>query len=291
MERSQRYGDKKQLAPIPEHTSKISRPHTLYDGALKRGTSRQGKPSTDSNAPYNRQKKDPRGRKTASLPARPVYHYKLITHQDLKPDDIIIAVMGASGCGKSTFISKATGYEAGVGHSLEPCTTKIHMVKITSSGFNNPDIVLVDTPGFHDSPTHLKQLQSVSKHLTPSGSKAKRHQLSGLLYFHRMTDNRIREAFPIHDLEVFPELISSGVFKNVSLVTTMWDSIEKEIGEQREDHLCRRYWRAMSDRRSHVLRFQNTRESAWSILRPIIQKTRDQERRRSIGKSYSCMRS
>ncbi|KAM0228902.1 hypothetical protein ACHAPO_010426 [Fusarium lateritium] len=37
---------------------------------------------------------------------------------ELSPDDIVIAVMGVTGAGKSTFIHDVTGQTVGIGHGL-----------------------------------------------------------------------------------------------------------------------------------------------------------------------------
>ena len=38
-----------------------------------------------------------------------------------RPQDVVIAVMGMTGAGKSTFISYLTNENVGIGHGLEAC--------------------------------------------------------------------------------------------------------------------------------------------------------------------------
>ena len=75
--------------------------------------------------------------------------------------------MGLSGSGKSSvrqfhskivtcdsiisqFINTATGYDdAIIGHSLEPCTLDIKLIKFRSPERNNIDFVFIDTPAFN----------------------------------------------------------------------------------------------------------------------------------------------
>ena len=38
-----------------------------------------------------------------------------------RPQDVVIAVMGMTGAGKSTFISHLTNENVGIGHGLEAC--------------------------------------------------------------------------------------------------------------------------------------------------------------------------
>jgi ABC-type hemin transport system ATPase subunit len=49
-----------------------------------------------------------------------------MTQIDLKPSDIIIAVMGVTGAGKSTFIQQFTEENVGIGDSLLSCKPPPH---------------------------------------------------------------------------------------------------------------------------------------------------------------------
>ncbi|OJA13215.1 hypothetical protein AZE42_12184, partial [Rhizopogon vesiculosus] len=62
--------------------------------------------------------------------------------------EIKIAVMGATGSGKSTFISKASGSSLPAGHGLESCTNEVQ----TSRPFvvSGRVVTLIDTPEFDD---------------------------------------------------------------------------------------------------------------------------------------------
>ena len=80
----------------------------------------------------------------------------------------VFRVMGPTGSGKSTvrlsrylsqnstglyqsqFISLATGFDTGVGHTLESCTSEIKIVKLSVPELSDSDVVFVDTPGFDD---------------------------------------------------------------------------------------------------------------------------------------------
>lgn len=48
------------------------------------------------------------------------------------PDDAIIAVIGAIGAGKSTFIANVTGQYGEIGYDLEPCTYRISHLPISA---------------------------------------------------------------------------------------------------------------------------------------------------------------
>ena len=94
--------------------------------------------------------------------------------------------------------------------------------------------------------------------------------LSGLLYFHRISDNRMAGT-PLKNLRMFEELCGKNAFHNVILTTTMWDDVEEEVGEEREKELITNYWRAMLERDSTTSRFLRTRESAFDIIEPLIE--------------------
>jgi len=176
--------------------------------------------------------------------------------------------MGPTGSGKSTFINIATGFNIGVGHSLESCTSEIKIVKLSVPEFADGDVVFVDTPGFDD--THISDtdiLKMVANWL--KSTYEKEILLSGLLYFHRISDNRMAGT-PLKNLRMFEELCGKNAFHNVILTTTMWDEVDEETGRDREEELTSRYWRSMLDRKSTTNRFMGTRESALQLIEPLI---------------------
>ncbi|KAH6890134.1 hypothetical protein BKA70DRAFT_872684 [Coprinopsis sp. MPI-PUGE-AT-0042] len=64
-------------------------------------------------------------------------------------DDIIIAIMGPTSTGKSTFINDVLGIEVAlVGHGVRACTETIDVYGCEHPVFNSRRVFLVDTPGF-----------------------------------------------------------------------------------------------------------------------------------------------
>lgn len=61
--------------------------------------------------------------------------------------DVFIAVLGVTGAGKSTFISKCTDKEVSIGHNLQACTQEVGVFLCKHRGVN---VYLIDTPGFDD---------------------------------------------------------------------------------------------------------------------------------------------
>ncbi|KAI6094676.1 hypothetical protein F5141DRAFT_118312 [Pisolithus sp. B1] len=182
--------------------------------------------------------------------------------------------MGPTGAGKSTFIDRTVGRpDMGAGHDLTSCTREVRAVRYPHvDGVRN--FVLVDTPGFDDTfMTDVQILQRIAHWLY---STYKRNvKLSGLLYLHRISGNRMGKT-PLRNYNMFKELCGRDNFKNIILVTTMWDEVTEEVGSAREQELHADFWRAMIALGSTTHRFERTTESAWKIINslsvaPLIQ--------------------
>jgi len=73
----------------------------------------------------------------------------------------------------------------------------------------------------------------------------------------------------LKNLRMFEKLCGDD-FKRVVLTTTMWDEVETDVGERREEHLRTEYWKDMIERGSSVRRFYQDQKSAFDVLAPII---------------------
>ena len=104
--------------------------------------------------------------------------------------------------------------------------------------------------------------------------------LSAILYFHRITDNRMAGT-PLKNLRVFEKLCGKDAMAQVVLVTTMWDDVENvDVGERRLEELGSTYWKGMISRKSETFRYLNTPESAKELLGKVAEK--GSERRRVL---------
>ena len=92
--------------------------------------------------------------------------------------------------------------------------------------------------------------------------------LSGLLYFHRISDNIITRT-SLRILNVFQELCGRDNFQNIVLVTTMWDEVRGDEGQLREAELKHDFWHLRIRGGSITHRFDFTEESAWNIINTI----------------------
>ncbi|PPR03421.1 hypothetical protein CVT24_012690 [Panaeolus cyanescens] len=177
----------------------------------------------------------------------------------------IVVAMGMTGAGKSNFIEKAGGIVRidPNAHLLESRTQSIQAYKVHINGHK---LILVDTPGFND--THRSDYE-ILKTIATWLESTFRHQalVSGVLYFHRITDNRM-SGTAVSNINVFQGLIGKGlVYRNIKIVTTMWDHDLKGVGDTRENELREEYWGQMTKGGASVVRFHNTHESAKEILK------------------------
>ncbi|PUU81478.1 hypothetical protein B9Z19DRAFT_604223 [Tuber borchii] len=102
--------------------------------------------------------------------------------------EIIIALMGVTGAGKSHFIREVTGNSAvEVSGDLYPCTDKVQSYSFEYAGAR---ITLVDTPGFNGmNRSDTKVLRMIANW----ASEAYRNDqlLSGIIYLHPITHTRM----------------------------------------------------------------------------------------------------
>ncbi|RPB04275.1 P-loop containing nucleoside triphosphate hydrolase protein [Choiromyces venosus 120613-1] len=152
----------------------------------------------------------------------------------------MIAVMGKTGTGKTSFVNALTGNnDLTVGHGLEACTQDVQTAKTTISG---REVWLIDTPGFDD--THRSDVDILSTIATwVQAASSQSNQLTGIIYFHRITDTRM-EGSNMKNLRMFRELCGEKNFSNVILLTTMWGKVDEEEGKRREQELQSRttFW-------------------------------------------------
>ncbi|KAF2267003.1 hypothetical protein CC78DRAFT_594212 [Lojkania enalia] len=211
--------------------------------------------------------------------------------------DIVVAVMGLTGVGKSHFIALLGASRSGcseatalVGDSLSsgklhnlPLTEDLYMFDVSLETkhldvFVLPrrgrKIYLVDTPGFDDSNmSNSKILRMISGFLTRAYKPTK--NVDGIVYLHRITDNRVG-GHALKNIKLFEELCGSEAMEIVTLLTTMWDvagsvpGFTKADFERHEEQLISQYWGEMIQKEATVRRSLNTRESVLSVLDHIL---------------------
>jgi len=186
--------------------------------------------------------------------------------------DLVIALMGPTGSGKSNIIDTLAGQLGRrSGSRLESCTTEVRAVRLYNHPVHGDKLVLVDTPGFDDTnKSDLEILQMVSDWLKKIYQKE--INLAGIIYLHRITDNRMAGT-PHRNLRMFGELCGDHAVQKVVLVTTMWDKIQKDTSApvRREKELFENYWKTMINFGASTARFLNSADSAWKIVDLILE--------------------
>ncbi|KDQ53012.1 hypothetical protein JAAARDRAFT_39726 [Jaapia argillacea MUCL 33604] len=194
------------------------------------------------------------------------------------PNDIVIAIMGPTGSGKSNFVDtlmkqKGTRDQRS-GKSLKSCTDKVQAVQLPPALVTRhlpgttERVVLVDTPGFDDTnKTDMDILNMIGIWLEKTYKK--QVKLAGIIYLHRISDNRMSGS-PHKNLRMFGKLCGDTAAHRVVLVSTMWDTVDPGTAEKREVELRDNFWKGMLDNRASYARFHNTTDSSWEIVNTVV---------------------
>ncbi|KAM0209048.1 hypothetical protein ACHAQD_011362 [Fusarium lateritium] len=190
--------------------------------------------------------------------------------RSVQENDVIIAVMGITGSGKSTFISKLVEDNVIIGHQLKSCTSEI-----SSFRFKHPSgrqVLLIDTPGFNDDNLSDRQvLEKISGYL--ASMYKRKIYLNGIIYMHRITDVRLGGSSK-RNIMMFKRLCGDKFYPRVALVTTRWEELEsKQVGIDRESELVSKedWWGHMYNKGSKLIRHKNNTGSALEIIETLLQ--------------------
>ncbi|KIW68353.1 hypothetical protein PV04_04306 [Phialophora macrospora] len=204
-----------------------------------------------------------------------------------RKNNVVIAVMGPTGVGKSSFIKTLTGAkDIVIGHGLtsgecssltglgtqpanDIATSKVQCYNLAHEGTN---FVLVDTPGFDDSRgLDNDVVQEILSWLKSSMGEGL--LLSGLIYLHRIIDPRI-SGTARSNMRLFRELCGSDNLHQVVLATTFWAAVDDELGQRREAQLLEdpKFWKPMAEKGSKAFRLKQDRGECLQILSHIAQK-------------------
>ncbi|KAJ3559608.1 hypothetical protein NP233_g11225 [Leucocoprinus birnbaumii] len=205
--------------------------------------------------------------------------------QSVTSDDIIIAFMGPSKSGKTFCIDLLTG-RSGARARPSPGSVMQDLEAIRTEDNYGREVVLLDTPGFDDATrTGEEVLTLVGDWLQRSYRKDVK--LSGLIYLHRITDNRIAST-PYNSLRMFGKLCGDAAMNRVMLVTTMWQQLPKTdqregVGEDREKELKEKFWNTFIERGSQVERLKEaTYDEAWRIVTPLVDRSLEEVQSKAV---------
>ncbi|KAF5334745.1 hypothetical protein D9611_012954 [Ephemerocybe angulata] len=179
-----------------------------------------------------------------------------------------IAVMGATGSGKSTFVNLVSGSSLRTSDSLHSCTEEVAVTE--PFVVDSRKVVLVDTPGFDDTnKSDSDILKLIADFLTSSYKDG--HTLTGLIFIHRISDHRMG-GISLKNFRTFRKLCGEQTLRNVVIVTNMWSDVEPHLGEERERELATSdvFFKPALDQGTKLVRHDSSAGSALSIIRYIL---------------------
>jgi hypothetical protein len=96
-------------------------------------------------------------------------------------------------------------------------------------------------------------------------------KLAGILYFHRISDNRM-SGTPVKNFKMFQKLCGDSALRNVVIVTNMWEGVKPQVGEAREAQLMGndKFFKPALEKGARMARHKNTAPSAETIIRLIL---------------------
>ncbi|TFK28450.1 hypothetical protein FA15DRAFT_665420 [Coprinopsis marcescibilis] len=168
------------------------------------------------------------------------------TVKDPSPKDVVIAIIGPTGCGKSTFINwlKSSHYDdpsqpcAEACSGLKPNTKELRPYHFKLGVDRAPRrLVILDTPGLDGDPEIGKDaiLDEISKwlHNTYPGYGMR---LAGIVYLYPVTQARLTRFHSVC-VKKLMKLCRSPSFSRIVVGTTQWTDVDLEAGAQVENAL------------------------------------------------------
>ncbi|KAI1385242.1 uncharacterized protein F4822DRAFT_338343 [Hypoxylon trugodes] len=190
--------------------------------------------------------------------------------------DIIIAIMGRTGCGKSSFASRLVGEDCvnAIGHNVRS-VQEAHLFQEIECIVKERKILVIDTPDFDDTANEDVVLERMSKWLQDpyGGNKS----LTGIIYMHDIDGPPI-ECPSMKFIMLLRTITGQNDMNNVVLLTTKWgesNSSQQKAVEQ-ESRLLQgnSFWNLMKEYGATVMRDHGTKASAESIVLGLLQKAR-----------------
>ncbi|KAI5985485.1 hypothetical protein EDD15DRAFT_1632328 [Pisolithus albus] len=178
----------------------------------------------------------------------------------------IVLILGSTRSGRSNFIDKlaeAEGAETshGVGSQHDIRDIAVYLP-------DHREYVFVDTPGFDSAakPT-TDVLHMIADWL------AKKYTggalLTGVIFTHEITDHRMIDSL-YETLDILCCICGDKAARRVRLVTTMWDQVKNpRAAENMVSQLEKNLWKPLLDAGARHMRFENTKESAWDIVKDL----------------------
>ncbi|KAJ4985396.1 hypothetical protein SVAN01_09151 [Stagonosporopsis vannaccii] len=183
-------------------------------------------------------------------------------------DPGMILIMGASGSGKSHFINRLAGSNVVAENpDLRPRAQECSPVPVVT-GWNKGMTLFLEMRGFDSiDSTDYEALNELASYL--SSPSARRIRIKGVIYIHRITDNRYSRA-AVRNLELCKRVCGRDAYKNVILVTSGWHQVDASTAEGREKQLEDDFWASMISQGSNVGRYYGDQASAVGLLNTMM---------------------
>ncbi|KAG2008552.1 TKL/TKL-ccin protein kinase [Coprinopsis cinerea AmutBmut pab1-1] len=198
--------------------------------------------------------------------------------KDGRDTDFIVAIMGPTGVGKSTFLNKIAGKEVTtVGHDLASCTQQLHPYIMDHPSLPGQRLVLVDTPGFDDTLIDDAEiLRRIAVWLASSYDSDMK--LGGILYLYDISAKRLTGSVRLN-MKMFRKLCGREAYDKVIICTTKWTKKNEEQAAANQEELKRDFWKDLIDNGTRVMRVDNTessyRKALDALLEPVPNQPRD----------------
>ncbi|KAF9445842.1 hypothetical protein P691DRAFT_243845 [Macrolepiota fuliginosa MF-IS2] len=209
---------------------------------------------------------------------------KVIWSVKYTPDDILIAVVGHKGAGKSTLIDAVTGsYAEGIYNSLSPRDTKICSVPVRLPGIddNKFPVHLIDTPGIDDSE---KTMDAVLKELSKwkTDHCEKNVKFAGIIFVNSVVNPQPPpdKHLSHRHQDVLTQLCGQNWKNKMILVNTHLDE-SMDGPDLVEIDLANGFWKLIMNGNDGTTRMpkiqwydhNDRQKSAWKILWSMIENT------------------
>jgi hypothetical protein len=163
-----------------------------------------------------------------------------------------------------------SGLDVAIGDDLESLTAAVSIYK---ARLYDKEMWFMDTPGFNDTNdvdrSDTVVLSSVSAELLKQHQQGLR--INGVIYLHKITDDKMYGT-NIRNLRMFQQLVGEHSLRNVTLVTTKWDTVTPEDGEKREKQLKEKYWAGLTAYGAKVTRVRKDDHGSYvAIVRDLMQ--------------------
>ncbi|PPR00095.1 hypothetical protein CVT24_008997 [Panaeolus cyanescens] len=191
-----------------------------------------------------------------------------------------VLIMGPTGAGKSTFIEALAGSDQSdfriSSNQLDGFTQKVANYELVGCKHKEDDgqVYVIDTPGFADAKlSELDIVSMIHRHMKEDDITF----FHRILYLTPITSVRMPGSHR-QVIKTFKALTGNQTEDQITIVTTMWDTLHSEKSRQRAEatykQLKNEFWKDSIDNGSKLAKFYNTQESALRIIDNALVKTK-----------------